>query len=182
MQDTVASSADRASSALIAGLKAPASAKAVLFALLQLKGGALVVTSPEGRKLVFGEDAGPVVDLRVKDWRFARRVLSSGDIGFAEGLMAGEWESEDLAALLTLLASNVERFTRLLEGGPVGKSLNWLRHVSRANTRGGARRNILAHYDLGNRFYEAWLDRSMTYSSARFDAHVRDLESAHRAK
>jgi cyclopropane-fatty-acyl-phospholipid synthase len=106
----------------------------------------------------------------------------SGDIGFAEGLMAGEWESDDLAGLLTLIAANVERFTRLLEGGPLGKALNWLRHVSRANTRAGARRNILAHYDLGNRFYEAWLDRSMTYSSARFDTQERDLEAAQRAK
>ena len=72
---------------------------------------------------------------QIKDWRFARRVLTNGDIGFAEGLMAGEWESADLAALLTLLADNVERFTRLLEGGSLGKALNWLRHLTNANTR-----------------------------------------------
>jgi cyclopropane-fatty-acyl-phospholipid synthase len=64
----------------------------------------------------------------------------------------------------------------------MGKALHWLRHLSNANTRRGARRNILAHYDLGNRFYEAWLDASMTYSAARFDATVRDLETAQRAK
>lgn len=182
MQDTVAASADRASSALIAGLNAPASGKAVLFALLQLKHGAALVTLPNGRRLLFGDGDGPQVDFRIHDWRFARRVLASGDIGFAEGLMAGEWSSEDLSALLTLIAANVDRFMRLLEGGFIGQAVNWLRHVSRANTRAGARRNILAHYDLGNRFYEAWLDRSMTYSSARFDTHVRDLESAQRAK
>jgi cyclopropane-fatty-acyl-phospholipid synthase len=60
--------------------------------------------------------------------------------------------------------------------------MNWLRHRRRENTRTGSKRNILAHYDLGNRFYEAWLDRSMTYSSAKFDAQVADLESAQQAK
>ena len=172
----------RATSGLVAGLKAPASAKAVLLALLQLKGGSAAIALPDGRVLLFGDGAGPQVDFRIRSYRFARRVLKNGDIGFAEGLMAGEWESNDLSALLTLLASNVERFTRLLEGGPLGKAVHWLRHLSNANTKSGSRRNILAHYDLGNAFYSAWLDASMTYSSARFDAQVRDLEAGQRAK
>ena len=172
----------RATSGFIATLRAPASAKAVLLALLQLKGGAALVTLPDGRRLAFGDGAGPSVDFQIRSYQFANRVLSSGDIGFAEGLMAGEWESDDLSPLLTLLASNVERFTRLLEGGPIGKAVHWVRHVSNANTKSGSRRNILAHYDLGNEFYSAWLDASMTYSSARFDAQVRDLEAGQRAK
>jgi cyclopropane-fatty-acyl-phospholipid synthase len=172
----------RATPALITGLAAPASAKAIFYAFMQIKDGAVVVTLPDRRQLRFGEESGPSVDLQINDYRFARRVLVSGDIGFAEGAMAGEWQSSDLPALLTLLASNVERFRRLLEGGPIGKAMNWLRHLSNANTRRGARRNILAHYDLGNRFYAAWLDPSMTYSSARFDAKVRDLEAAQQAK
>jgi cyclopropane-fatty-acyl-phospholipid synthase len=171
-----------ATTRLISQLKAPASAKAVLFALLQIRKGALIVTTPAGERLRFGDAAGPETSLRVHNWRFARRVLTSGDIGFAEGLMASEWESDDLAALLTLLAANVERFMRLLEGSFLGKALNWLRHLTRANTRSGARRNILSHYDLGNRFYEAWLDRSMTYSAARFDKHRHGLEGAQEAK
>jgi cyclopropane-fatty-acyl-phospholipid synthase len=171
-----------ASAALVGQLRAPASAKAVLLALLQVRDGAVAVTTPDGHRLRFGNGGGPDTALKINDWRFARRVLTHGDIGFAEGLMAGEWESEDLAALLTLLASNVERFARLLEGSIFGKALNGFRHLTRANTRAGSRRNILAHYDLGNRFYEAWLDRSMTYSSARFDQHMRDLESAQQAK
>ncbi len=187
MPDEIAPSGEsqarsRATATVIAGLPAPASAKAVLLALLQLKGGLAVVTLPNGKTLSFGDGDGQPVDFSIKDYRFARRVLASGDIGFAEGLMAGEWESSDLSALLTLLASNVERFTRLLEGGPIGKALHWLRHLSNANTKSGSRRNILAHYDLGNEFYSAWLDPSMTYSSARFDAQVRDLEAAQHAK
>ncbi|MGD9981952.1 MAG: class I SAM-dependent methyltransferase [Hyphomonadaceae bacterium] len=172
----------RASSALVGGLDAPPSAKAVLFAMLPLRGGVAEITLPDGETLVFGDGAGPKVDLQIRSYRFARRVLLSGDIGFAEGYMTGEWESRDLAALLTLLAANVERFTRLLEGGTIGKALHWLRHLSNANTKRGSRRNILAHYDLGNRFYETWLDASMTYSAALFDAKVRDLETAQRAK
>jgi cyclopropane-fatty-acyl-phospholipid synthase len=172
----------RATPGLIAGLSAPASAKAVLLALLKLKGGSAAITLPDGRVLAFGDGAGPQVEFHIHTYRFARRVLMSGDIGFAEGLLAREWESCDLSALLTLLASNVERFTRLLEGGLIGKAIHWLRHLSNANTKRGSRRNILAHYDLGNEFYSAWLDASMTYSSARFDAQVRDLEAGQRAK
>jgi cyclopropane-fatty-acyl-phospholipid synthase len=182
VSDLVASEASlepqRATSQLIAGLSAPASAKAILFALLQLKGGRARITLPDSRSYIFGEGAAEMLDLKIHDYRFARRVLANGDIGFAEGLMAGEWDSDDLPALLTLIAGNVERFTRLLEGGVIGKALNWIRHLRRANTKQGSRRNILAHYDLGNRFYESWLDRTMTYSSARFDAKVRDLEGA----
>lgn len=176
-----ATDATRASSALVAGIRAPASAKAVFFALLQIKGGAIRATLPDGRTLTFGDGEGPTPNLRIKDYAFAGRVLTNGDIGLAEGLMAGEWDSDDIPAVLTLLAGNVDRFTRLLEGGPIGKALNWLRHLRNANTRKGSRRNILAHYDLGNRFYEAWLDRSMTYSSARFDQ-TKDLEAGQIAK
>lgn len=172
---------ERATPTLIASLAAPASAKAVLLALMQIKGGALRVQLPDGVPVLFGEPAEASIDLTIHDYAFAKRVLSHGDIGFAEGLMAGEWNSEDIPALLTLLAGNIERFMRLLEGGPIGKALNWMRHLTRENTRSGSRKNILAHYDLGNRFYEVWLDRSMTYSSARFE-HASDLEAAQIAK
>src|SRR5690606_17401940 len=175
-------SAARATVSTIRSLRAPASAKAVLLPLTRISGGTLRLTTPHGEMLLFGDEATPTAELKVNDWSFARRVLLSGDIGFAEGFMAREWESGDVSALLTLLAKNVERMAQLLEGSFLGKAANWLRHVFNANTRAGARRNILAHYDLGNRFYEAWLDRTMTYSSARFEAKVGDLESAQLAK
>jgi cyclopropane-fatty-acyl-phospholipid synthase len=171
-----------ATPALIARLRAPASAKAIMFGLSHIRGGAVVLTLPDGRRFLLGDGAAAAVDLTVKNYRFARRVLFNGDIGFAEGLVAGEWESNDLPALLTLLADNADRIMGLLEGGWVGKTINWLRHQTRENSRTGSRRNILAHYDLGNRFYEKWLDRSMTYSSAKFDAKIADLEAAQEAK
>ncbi len=89
--------------------------------------------------------------------------------------------SPDLTTLLSLLAGNAERFMNVFRGGPVGQALNWLTHLTRANSRRGARRNIMAHYDLGNAFFEAWLDPSMTYSAARFDL-AEGLEQAQHAK
>jgi cyclopropane-fatty-acyl-phospholipid synthase len=172
----------KATPALIARTKAPASAKALMLAMLRIEGGALAVHLPDGATLLFGDAQAPAIDFIVHDYKFARRVIVNGDIGFAEGWMAREWETSDLSSLLSLLASNIERFRRFFEGSFAGKLLNWLRHLSRPNSKAGARRNILAHYDLGNRFYEAWLDPSMTYSSARFDEAAQDLESAQAAK
>ncbi len=173
----------RASVSNVNALRAPASAKAVLLGLRQIRGGAVRVAYPDGASQIYGDATGPVIALRIKDWRFAPRVITNGDIGLAEGFMAGEWETDDLPALLTLLADNIERFQSLLEGSALGKAANWLRHIMRPNTRTGSRKNILAHYDLGNRFYEAWLDRTMTYSSARFDeTKVQDLEAGQVAK
>jgi cyclopropane-fatty-acyl-phospholipid synthase len=171
-----------ASAAVIGGMRAPASAKAVFYALMQVRGGALHVSLPGGEMLAFGEPDATPITLRVNDFGFAKRVLINGDIGFAEAWMAREWETDDLPALLSFLADNIERFRHYFEGSFIGKSLNWLRHLSRENSKSGSRRNILAHYDLGNRFYETWLDASMTYSSARFDDHARALEDAQRAK
>ncbi|MFZ2031885.1 MAG: cyclopropane-fatty-acyl-phospholipid synthase family protein [Vitreimonas sp.] len=154
-----------------------------MLGLMRVRGGAIAARLPDGQILLFGDASASPIWLQINDYAFARRVVFNGDIGFAEGLIAGEWESSDLPALLTLLADNAERFMRLFEGGPIGKALNWLRHRRRENTRDGSKRNILAHYDLGNRFYEAWLDRSMTYSSAIYDdATIADLESAQQAK
>jgi|CXWL01.1.fsa_nt_gi cyclopropane-fatty-acyl-phospholipid synthase len=172
-----------ANAAQITGLASvPASVKAILLACLNIRSGALIVRLPDARALRFGDGDGPAAALNIRDFRFAARVLAHGDIGLAEGWIANEWESPNLAALLTLLAANVERFLRLFNGGVVSNVLHWLSHAMRPNTRGGAKRNILAHYDLGNRFYAAWLDRSMTYSSARFLAAGGSLEAAQAAK
>lgn len=164
--------------ASIAHLAVPAPAKAVLSALARMRGCRIRVVLPDGQRLAFGDPHGVPVGLTVNDYGFARRVIFGGDIGLAEGFLNGEWETDDLPTLLTQLAENIDRLPGLHEGGPLGKFLNWMRHRLRSNTRSGSKRNILAHYDLGNAFYEAWLDRSMTYSSARFDRGGDDLEEA----
>ena len=145
--------------------------------------GILEVVMPGGRRLqVRGSKPGPTAEIIIKDYRAVARVMSAADIGFAEGYMAGEWDTPDLPALLTALSANLDQIGRLMAGNPLVKAWNFLNHLLRRNDREGSKRNIYAHYDLGNRFYELWLDRTMTYSSARFERPDQTLEEAQRAK
>jgi cyclopropane-fatty-acyl-phospholipid synthase len=146
--------------------------------------GTLVFVTPAGLELPLeGQMPGPKARLVIHDFRFMRRVLASGDIGFAEGYMVGEWETPDLSALLEVLALNFNRMQRVAKGGnPFAWAVNRLRHGLRGNSRAGAKRNIHAHYDLGNEFYSRWLDPSMTYSSARYEAPGQPLQAAQEAK
>jgi cyclopropane-fatty-acyl-phospholipid synthase len=177
--------AEKATSALIAGLAgAPASFKAVALGCLNLQDGEFIATLPNGRRLSFGQPNAPVLaEMIIKDYAFARRVLIHGDIGFADGYMAGEWQTPDLSALLCLLSANTERIRKMFRGNLLARAAHMMGHLMRENTRSGARQNILAHYDLGNRFYGLWLDKTMTYSAARFDAAPKgDLTEAQLAK
>jgi len=145
--------------------------------------GIFEIITPEGRKLTIrGRDPGPKGVLQVKDYRFVGRVLASGDIGFAEGYMADEWDTPNLSALLQVLSLNYDRIRRLVRGNPFVRLINNVGHFMRRNSRSGSRRNIHAHYDLGNRFYEKWLDPSMTYSSARHETPGQELSAAQRNK
>ena len=145
--------------------------------------GRLTVRLPGGAShLLEGGQPGPAATLEIRDYRFAGRVLASGDIGFAEGYMAGEWETPHLAALLEALARNGDHIRRLMVGNRVMKTVHWLTHRMNRNSRSGSRKNIHAHYDIGNAFYSAWLDPSMTYSSARFTRAGMALQAAQREK
>ena len=145
--------------------------------------GRLTVLLPNGEThQLDGHQPGPAAVFDIKDYRFARRVLASGDIGFAEGYMAGEWESPQLAALLESFAHNYEHIRRLADGNPLMRAINWLSHKRKRNSRAGSKKNIHAHYDLGNAFYASWLDQTMTYSSARFTRAGMALDVAQREK
>jgi cyclopropane-fatty-acyl-phospholipid synthase len=145
--------------------------------------GVLEVVLPGGRRLsISGSRPGPTARLEVRDYRFMRRVLGSGAIGFAEGYMAGEWDTPDLPILLEVFCLNFDRIQRLVVGRPLMRVLNRWLHARRRNTRRGARHNIHAHYDLGNAFYGQWLDRTMTYSSALFATPSQPLHEAQEAK
>jgi cyclopropane-fatty-acyl-phospholipid synthase len=178
------SAIEKANPAMIAALNgAPASFKAVAFACLNLKNGQMLARLPNGRQWLFGtEGSGPIAHLHIADYGFAKRCITDGDIGFAEGYMAGEWDSPDLAGLLTFLSDNADRIRRIFRGDMMRRFTHWLTHLKRENTLKGSRENILAHYDLGNAFYAAWLDPTMTYSSARFDTPGQDLSEAQLAK
>jgi cyclopropane-fatty-acyl-phospholipid synthase len=145
--------------------------------------GLLAFVLPDGREFrLKGEAPGPDGRLVVRDYRFMRRVLASGDIGFAEGYMAGEWDTPDLSALLEVLALNLSDMERVATGNPLMAAVHYVGHLLRGNTKAGSKRNIHAHYDLGNAFYSRWLDPTMTYSSARFEKPGEPLSEAQRRK
>ena len=96
--------------------------------------------------------------------------------------MAGEWETPDLSALLEALTENFDHLDRLARGNPIMRAVNAVAHALNRNSRRGARRNIHAHYDLGNAFYSRWLDPSMTYSAALFERPGQPLGEAQRHK
>lgn len=151
--------------------------------LLKIKTGTMDVALPDGRVLHFkGEEPGPHGRLEVQDYTIVRKVLAGGDVGFGEAYMDGLWTSPDLAGVLEVFSANLDRMDGVAEGGPVTRFVHWMIHRLRPNTKSGARKNIEAHYDLGNDFYELWLDPSMTYSAARFNEPEQSLESAQREK
>ena len=160
--------------AALAGLPRPA--KLAFHLAEKIRRGSLDVVLPDGRRLVFrGTEPGPFATMIVKDYRFAWRALRGGDIGVAEAYLRGEWETPDLTQFLYLFCVNREMMEAVLGGTYVVRWLQVLRHWLNRNTRRQARKNIHAHYDLGNAFYSAWLDPTMTYSSALFDAGSNDL-------
>ncbi len=146
--------------------------------------GRLIVDLPDrANALRFGEPgSGPEARWSVRRWRALRRVLSRGDLGFAAGYLAGDWDTADLGALLTAIAANYDHLGERVRGIKVLQLGGALAHALNRNNRAGSRRNILAHYDLGNTFYAAWLDASMTYSSALFEDPAEPLEVAQRRK
>jgi cyclopropane-fatty-acyl-phospholipid synthase len=161
-----------------ADTKPDADLKGVPFILRQVvrvlranwRSGTLDIRLPNGQVLTFkGEKAGPYGLIEVRDFKFLRRVLTAGDIGFFDGYRAGEWDTPDLHALLEAFCHNLDSIERLMSGNGWAKALNRVVHWLRPNSKAGAKRNIFAHYDLGNNFYSQWLDESMTYSSALFE-------------
>jgi cyclopropane-fatty-acyl-phospholipid synthase len=150
---------------------APAAARTVLKLLQGLKVGTLELQCPDGTQLHFGTPlpGAPRAALRLLHWDVCAAVLKSGDVGFGESYLAGQWRSPDLAALLRLFLANREAVESAVYGRWWGSLLNRVRHLLNRNSRRGSRKNIQAHYDLGNPFYRLWLDETMNYSSAWFD-------------
>lgn len=141
--------------------------------------GHLTVFTPDGERLCSAQGApGPQATMILTNWRSIRRLLLDGDIGLAEAYRDGDLHTPDLTALIELGARNSATLRKLVSGVWPARLLNRLRHRLNANTRRGSRRNITAHYDLGNEFYGHWLDTSMMYSSALYEAPTEALEAA----
>ena len=131
---------------------------------------------------MFGEGEHGV-SLHVHDEAMFSQILAKGDIGLAEAYLDGHWDTADLTGLLTLLAKNRDRLRRAVYGSWRRLLVARVRHWLNRNSKSGSKRNILAHYDLGNDFYRLWLDPGMSYSSALYcQAEEGTLASAQRAK
>jgi cyclopropane-fatty-acyl-phospholipid synthase len=167
---------------------APATARVVLALLKRLKIGSLDLQLPDGSTAHFGPaaqagDGAPRAGLRLHNWKMCAAAMKSGDIGFAEGYIDGDWSTPDLTALLTLMIANRDVIESAVYGHWWGRLIYRLKHLLNHNSKANSRKNIQAHYDLGNDFYRLWLDQTMSYSSAWFEGdHGKPMVEAQRAK
>ncbi len=145
--------------------------------------GRLRLTLPNGAVIErCGDPAGPEAVMTVHRWRALWRMRRDGDNGFADSYLDGDWSTPELGAVLELCMQNEAALAAKASAtSRLGLLRNRLQHWLRANTRYGSRRNIAAHYDLGNDFFRPWLDEGMNYSSALFD-NCDTLERAQAAK
>ncbi len=149
----------------------PLPARLFLQLLRRIRTGHLVLVTPDGGQCVFSD---PLMQpaahlLHIHDWRACHAILRAGDIGFAEAYRNQWLDTPDAAPVLRLAIRNEATMRRTVTGGLIAQCWYNLRHRLRPNMRRSSRRNIHAHYDIGNDFYALWLDPSWTYSSAWFD-------------
>lgn len=149
----------------------------------RLETGSLEAYLPDGTtRLLGGRTEGPAAIVHLHDWRALVRLGLGGSVGWFRAWMNREWESPDPVALFALFMANVRPLGDAARARGLPRLAMRLWHAINRNDRRGARRNIAYHYDLGNTFYQSWLDASMTYSSARFTDPAMTLEDAQRTK
>ena len=161
---------------------APSAARATLKLLLRLKHGTLTLKLPDGSVQRFGNGQGPQASLHLLNWNVCSAALKSGDIGFAETYIAGDWTTPHLTDLLQVLIVNRKEVEDVIYGTWLGRFAYRVKHLLNRNTKANSQKNIHAHYDLGNAFYELWLDGTMNYSSAIFDTPETSMKDAQHAK
>lgn len=149
----------------------------------QLRCGTIHVRLPDQRMVTMrGQLPGPSATIELNNYRFARSLVIGGDIGMAEAYIRGDWSTPDLAQLLYVFCLNEDLVDSAFAGNMLVRLCRRALHRLRRNTKEGSRHNIHKHYDLGNEFFAAWLDSSMTYSSALFPAETADLPAAQQHK
>ena len=175
---------------LLIGLPAPSGARAAYFLeplvrrfLARIEAGDLTVELPSGARLAHkGARPGSASIPHNPSLASDLAADPEGDVGFAESYISGDWSSRDLPAFIELAARNIESLEAKIDGSFATRLIGRLRHLAHANTRTGSRKNIAFHYDLGNAFYQCWLDPSMTYSSALYAGAFDTLEDAQARK
>lgn len=137
--------------------------------------GGMRMIYPDGRARIFGAHGAEITaEIRVRNPEFFKRCALFGNVGFGEAYVDGDWDTDDIAAVIDWFILNLAKSqgSRTSSGKVAFVSLlnlvNRAQHLLRLNTVKTSRRNIAEHYDLGNEFYSLWLDQTMTYSAARF--------------
>ena len=149
-------------------------------ALAKIDTGTLEFIAPNGEVTICtGANPGPSARFAIKDWDVLRRILARGDIGLGEEFIAGSWTTDSVENLVSLFLLNLDHFEDFSDGNLVNR-IGFVLHncLVRRNSVAGSSRNIKAHYDVGNDFYQLWLDKSMTYSSALY----KDTADLYRAQ
>jgi cyclopropane-fatty-acyl-phospholipid synthase len=163
--------------------EAPAAARTALRLMQRLSHGTLTVHLPGGTLLRFGNGDLPSAAITLRNWNVCSASLKSGDIGFAETYIAGDWTTPSLTDLLKVFISNRQHVEDMIYGSWAGRLLYRVKHLLNRNSKANSRKNIHAHYDLGNAFYELWLDGTMNYSSALFEGDLnKPMREAQNAK
>ncbi len=164
-------------------------ARSIVLGLFQrFRRGRLLLELPEGGAVEMGEGGGLSARITLKSNDFFERVFLQGDVGFGESYVAGDWETPDLAAVISwaiLNSAELPEYSKSFAarfGFGLARFANRLGHLARRNSRPKARENIEAHYDLGNDFYRLFLDETMTYSAAVFGSAGESLASAQSRK
>jgi cyclopropane-fatty-acyl-phospholipid synthase len=148
----------------------------------RIHSGSLRLHTPEGEVFDFGQGS-PVAEMRINDWSVVTAIAARGDIGLGETYVAGLWDTSSIEDLAKVALKNLDQFSGYAYAG-FWNSLKFqvVNRLMRANSQRGAARNIRAHYDVGNEFYQLWLDEGMTYSSAMFSGDDTDLSRGQNRK
>jgi cyclopropane-fatty-acyl-phospholipid synthase len=186
MNSTSTYRADNTSAPFSVPHGAPAAARTCLKLLQKLQHGSLTLQLPDGSMQQFGKadhaDA-PHATMHLHNWSVCAAALKSGDIGFAESYIAGDWSTPYLPDLLRVLIANRRAIEDIIYGTWLGRLAYRVKHLLNRNTKANSQKNIHAHYDLGNNFYKLWLDETMNYSSAWFEGNPsQDMAQAQHAK
>jgi cyclopropane-fatty-acyl-phospholipid synthase len=155
-----------------------------LDALARTARGSISFVGPDGATWSFtGPSEGPHARFRIHEWDVLERLVARGDIGLGEDFIAGAWDTDNLEKLIMFFLLNLDELEGFAHGSLLSRMVFTIHNAMvRRNSLSGARRNIEAHYDVGNAFYALWLDETMTYSSALFDGAQRTLTEAQQRK
>lgn len=153
--------------------------KNIFKSTLNINNGYLKVSFPDNSELFFGDSKSKLSgNIEIKNWGTLTQIFNSGSIGFAEAYMDQKVDSKDISKVLHIMALNRNLNNKIMYGKKLHRYINYIKHLFKANTITGSKNNISYHYDMGNDFYSLWLDKSMTYSSAIFDAKTSNLNDA----